>query len=223
MTPIRYILDTGSADGVIISRTEPDDARVRLLSEHGMPFATHGRTAMGIDHPFHDYDNDTFAYEAVRRLVRRGRRRIAVLQPPSKLTYFRHTREGFERALRDFGAEEAPFTVVNTDTSLQELQIATHALMSKPGQPDGVISLSSSATLALVAGIEAAGHRIGDTVDLVSKQPSDILPWIRPEIIAANEDFRLAGRELAKALLDRIADRETERLQTISAPIFSGQ
>lgn len=221
MMPIRYILDTGSADGVIISRTEPDDPRVRLLIDHGMPFATHGRTAMGIDHPFHDYDNDTFAYEAVRRLVSRGRRRIAVLQPPSKLTYFRHTREGFERALRDFGAEEAPFTTVNTDTSLDALRIATDALMRQPNHPDGMISLSSSATLALVAGIEAAGHRIGDTVDLVSKQPSDILPWIRPQIIAANEDFRLAGRELARALLDRIAGKQTGQLQTISEPVFA--
>ncbi|MGO7565921.1 LacI family transcriptional regulator, partial [Rhizobium johnstonii] len=38
MLPVSYILDTGSADGVIISRIETDDPRVRLLSERGMPF-----------------------------------------------------------------------------------------------------------------------------------------------------------------------------------------
>ncbi len=41
---VRYIHDTGSADGVIISRTEPNDRRVRYLIERGLPFAAHGRT-----------------------------------------------------------------------------------------------------------------------------------------------------------------------------------
>src|SRR6478735_12688639 len=44
LVPVRYVVDTASADGVIISRIEPDDPRVRLLAEHNMPFATHGRT-----------------------------------------------------------------------------------------------------------------------------------------------------------------------------------
>ena len=47
MEPVRYVVETGSADGIIISRTEPDDARVRYMMERGFPFATHGRTDMG--------------------------------------------------------------------------------------------------------------------------------------------------------------------------------
>ena len=57
MEPVRYVVETGSADGIIISRTQPDDPRVRYMLERGFPFATHGRTEMGIDHPFHDFDN----------------------------------------------------------------------------------------------------------------------------------------------------------------------
>jgi LacI family transcriptional regulator len=30
MEPIRYIVETGSADGIILSRTQPDDLRVRI-------------------------------------------------------------------------------------------------------------------------------------------------------------------------------------------------
>ncbi|EHS53241.1 transcriptional regulator, LacI family [Rhizobium sp. PDO1-076] len=56
MLPVRYILETGSADGVIISRTEPEDARVQLLIEQNMPFATHGRTSMEQVHPYHDFE-----------------------------------------------------------------------------------------------------------------------------------------------------------------------
>ena len=69
---MRYVVETGSADGIIISRTEPDDKRVRYMIERGFPFATHGRTNMGMAHPFHDFDNYAFASEAVAQ-ARRAR------------------------------------------------------------------------------------------------------------------------------------------------------
>lgn len=219
MQPVRYILDTGSADGVIISRIEPDDARVRLLSEQNMPFATHGRTDGKIVHPYHDFDNEAYAHQAVERLVARGRRRIALLQPPSKLTYYTHTRAGFQAGLRAFGAQEVPLDVT-IDTPLAEIRDAVEALMRSPDAPDGIICSSGSAAIAVNAGIEAAGKRVGRDVDLVSKQSAPILNWIRPEIITAHEDVRLAGRELAKAVIASIDGVAPDMLQSISQPAW---
>lgn len=219
MQPVRYILDTGSADGVIISRIEPDDPRVRLLAEQNVPFATHGRTDAGLVHPFHDFDNEAYARQAVQRLVARGRRKLALLQPPSKLTYYLHTRSGFLSGLRDYGADEVPLSV-NIDTPLAEIRDAVEALMRSPESPDGIICSSGSAAIAVNAAIEAAGKRVGRDVDLVSKQSAPILNWIRPEIITACEDVRLAGRELAKAVIASIDGVAPELLQSISQPVW---
>ncbi|MCL6707812.1 LacI family transcriptional regulator [Pseudomonas sp. R2.Fl] len=219
MLPIRYILDTGSADGVIISRIEPDDPRVRLLEERHMPFATHGRTSAGVVHPYHDFDNAAFGYTAVEKLAARGRRRITLLPPPGKLTYCAHTRAGFDRALRDFGLEEVPIAVT-IDTPLAEIRDAVEALMRSPAAPDGIVCSSSSAAIAVNAAIEAAGMHVGRDIDLVSKQGLPILNWIRPEMITALEDVRLAGRELAKAVIARIDGVAPELLQSISQPIW---
>ena len=221
MGPVRYILDTGSADGVILSRIEPDDARVGLLIERNLPFATHGRTDMGISHPFHDYDNESFAYYAVERLVSKGRRRIALLQPPGKLTYSAHIRTGFETGLRDFGALEIPLANVTTETSLDGIRASCETMMRSDHAPDGLISASGSATIALVAGLEAAGRRLGPDVEVVSKQSAEFLNWIRPEIHTVNEDVRHAGRELAKAVIARIGGAKIEDLQSISKPAWS--
>ncbi len=220
MLPVRYILDTGSADGVIISRIEPDDARVRLLSEQSMPFATHGRTDAGLVHPYHDFDNEAFAHQAVARLVRRGRRRIALLQPPSKLSYYTHTRAGFVKGLREHGAKEVPLGL-NIDAPLQDIRDAIEALMRSDDAPDGIVSSSGSATIAVNAGIEAAGKRVGRDIDLVSKESAPILKWIRPEIITAFEDVRHAGRELAKSVIARIDGIAPEHLQSMSEPVWS--
>ncbi|HET7413028.1 MAG TPA: LacI family transcriptional regulator, partial [Pararhizobium sp.] len=45
------------------------------------------------------------------------------------------------------------------------------------------------------------------------------LQWFRPEIIVMFEDFRLAGRELARAVLARIEGRPVEELQSLSQPM----
>ncbi|MBW9117282.1 substrate-binding domain-containing protein [Rhizobium cauense] len=220
MLPVRYILETGSADGVIISRIEPDDPRVRLLVEHNMPFATHGRTDSGLSHPFHDFDNEAFAHQAVEKLVGRGRKRIAILQPPSKLTYYTHTRIGFQTGLHDYGAEEVPLRVT-IDNPLEEIRNAVEVMMRAPNAPDGIVCSAGSAAIAVNAGIEAAGKRLGQDVDMVSKESAPILNWIRPEIITAYEDVRHAGREMAKAVIARIDGIEPELLQSISQPVWS--
>ncbi|MBD8689314.1 MULTISPECIES: LacI family transcriptional regulator [unclassified Rhizobium] len=223
MVPIRYILDTGSADGVIISKMQPDDARVRLMTERNMPFATHGRTDMGIEHPYHDFDNETYAYEAVKRLSLCGRKNIAVLLPPAHFSYHDHARRGFDRGLHDFGLKEFPMTGLSNATSLDQIKDVSRTLMSGSDYPDGLISISGSSTIAFIAGAEEAGKQIGKDIDVVSKQSADFLNWIRPEIHTINEDIKLAGRELAKALLARIDGKPVEGLQSLIQPVWSSR
>lgn len=217
MEPVRYVVETGSADGVIISRVEPDDARVRYMSERGFPFATHGRTRQP-SHPFHDFDNAAFARIGVRRLAELGRRRLALLAPSMALSYAHHTRHGFTDALAECGLAEAPLPGVNADSSLEQIRDATVELMRRERRPDGIVSSTGGAAFALVAGIEAAGLQLGRDVDIVSKQSFRLLPVFRPQIHVVNEDFRQAGRDLARAVLGAIAGRPVAELQSLVVP-----
>lgn len=223
MTPIRYILETGSADGVIISKVRPEDPRVRLMTERNMPFAAHGRSSMGIEHPFHDFDNEAYVYEAMKRLAQCGRTRVAILLPQSQFSYHDYARRGFERGLQDFGLTEFALSGINNDTPLEQLKQESCRLMSSSDFPDGLISISGSSTIAIVAGIEASGRKIGKDIDVVSKQSADFLNWLRPEIHTMNEDIKLAGRELARAVLARIEGKPASELQTISKPVWSSR
>jgi LacI family transcriptional regulator len=220
LEPVRYVVETGSADGIIVSRTEPDDKRVRYMSERDFPFATHGRTRMGIEHPYHDFDNHAFAAEAVRKLAELGRKRLALLPPPSNLSYHHHMREGFAEALAEFGLSEAPFPTANVDSSIDAIRARTVDLMRRKVRPDGIVSGAGGATFALVAGVEDAGFKLGAEVDIVSKQASRLLHLLRPQIYVVNEDVRLAGSELARAVMARIDGAPVASLQTLShAPV----
>ncbi len=218
LLPVRYILDTASADGVILSSTEPDDPRVRLLTERNLPFATHGRTNMGIVHPYHDFDNETYGREAVGRLAGRHRKRLTLLEPPPRYTYHQHMRAGFLKGLAECGGEEVMLDSTDINSPLEQIHATTLRLLQSRNAPDGFVCGSSASALAVAAAVEAAGMKIGRDVDMVSKQPANLLRWFRPEIMTVNEDIHLAGRELAKAVLARIDGVPAEHLRSISMP-----
>lgn len=218
LDPVRYIVDTQSADGIIISQTEPNDARVRYMHEHGFPFATHGRTHMGIEHPWHDYDNHAFALQSVRALVARGRERLALLAPSAKLSYHRHMSDGFAEGVAEAGLRQVPFRDVWIDMTMEEIRDGAIALFERGVRPDGIVSGSGASTFALVSALEECGMRLGRDVDVVSKQSSKLVEMFRRELLLVNEDFRLAGRELARAVKASIAGTEAKQLQTLFVP-----
>lgn len=110
---------------------------------------------------------------------------------------------------------------MTTETPLEEIRAYAERLSRLPEPPDAIISLSGSASIALVAGTEAAGRRLGKEIDIVSKQSAEFLNWIRPEMLTVTEDVRHAGQELAKAVLARIDGVAPELLQSIDAPVWS--
>ena len=218
MAPVRYVVENKLADGVIISRTQADDPRVRYLVDNNMPFATHGRTQCGINHPFHDYDNEVFANLAVAALAKRGRKRIAHLIPPPGLLFHLHAITGFANALREFGLSEFLANNLNIDTNIAEVLRFGTDVAQLNDAPDGYVSYSELSTMAIITGLEAAGKTLGRDFDIVTKQCSPFMSWFRPGLMMINEDHKLAGRELAKAVLGAIKGEDVKSLQSLVAP-----
>ena len=142
MDPIRYIVETGSADGVLMNQTRPDDPRVRYLADHSFPFATHGRTDMGVNHPYFDFDNEAFARLGVRELAKRGRKRLLLVPPPRAHSYAGHMIAGFadEAALQGLTFEV--MEAVNSDSGAGAIEAALRDRMAAAPPVDGILFLT---------------------------------------------------------------------------------
>ena len=218
LDPVRYIVETASADGVIFSRTEPEDARVRYLHEHGFPFATHGRTEMGIEHPFFDFDNGRYGEIAAERLVSLGRRRLALVPPPTQLTYSRHMTAGFQRAVERHGLDEVPIRSVDTDSSYEAIRDAVARVVASSRRPDGFVCGSATAAIATVTAAESQGLVIGRDFDVAVKELFDLMRKFREPIVVVHEDFRRAGMGLAEAVLSTIGGAPASRAADARRP-----
>lgn len=218
MDPIRYIVETGSADAVILNQTRPDDPRVRYLADHHFPFATHGRTAMGIAHPFYDFDNEAFGRMAAVELARRGRRRLLLLPPPRSHCYSGHMITGFAGEAAAQGVTFEIMEEVTSDSPASQIEAAMLARLAAEPRIDGIVCGSTTAAMAAVTAAERAGLVIGRDCDLVAKEAIRFLHRFRREILVVPEDVTRAGAFLARAVMAAIEKRAPEDSQGLEVP-----
>ena len=212
---VQYVVETGSADGIILSRIERDDARLHYLSEKNFPFVCHGRSLTGLEHAYHDFDNYRFCHDAIELLASRGRKTIAALMPPERFTYHQHAMEGFAAATRKHGLEPFLLPGLSTDSRISEIEQQVETIMRGDRRPDGLICLSASSAVAATCGIENAQLSLGTDIDMVAKNSIDFLPRFRPAIFAIHENMRRAGENLADAILAAIDGKPPGSLQSI--------
>lgn len=215
---VNYIIRNGMADGLIFSRTEPFDPRVRLLLEKDFPFVTHGRTEFSTPHPYVDYDNVAFAYAATRRLIAKGRRKVTIILPPKRLTFHQHMLHGFMKAVREAGvAYEIP-EGLHLDSPADAIRDHVRRRSAEPDPPDGFACPGEVSALATITGMSDNGFSLGTEYDIVAKQTSRLLTQIQPKVETIYEDLTAAGEAMGRLLLRRIAGAPPEDLHLLQAP-----
>lgn len=218
LEPVHHIVRNRLADGIVFSRTEPDDARAQFLIENKFPFVSHGRTELETPHAFVDFDNYEFAYEAVKRLVAAGRSRIAVILPPTQFTFHKHLKDGFLAAANEFKIEYDLLEGINLDSSSAEIYDYIVRRLSLDAVPDGYVCGGEVSALAVMAGLSDKGFVPGVDVGIVAKQTSGLFDLFRPKIDAIYEDIEEAGLQMGKLLMKQIAGEDAAGLQFIQHP-----
>jgi LacI family transcriptional regulator len=219
--PVRHIMRNRMADGLIFTRTEPQDERAKMLLENDFPFVCHGRTELATPHPFVDYDNYTFAYQAARRLIEAGCRKLAIILPPGQFTFASHMRHGFMTAVREEGLAYDIPGAVTLDSKSDALRACFYDRFGEADRIDGVICGGEVVAMAVMAAAYDRSLKLGQDVHIVTKQTSGLFDQVRPRIPTIYEDLSEAGLLMGRILLQRIAGEtpvtELQHLQTVAA------
>ncbi|MCU4651390.1 LacI family DNA-binding transcriptional regulator [Roseibacterium sp. SDUM158016] len=218
LAPVRTILRNNLADGILFTRTECFDPRVRLLMEAGFPFVSHGRTEFTTPHPFVDFDNEAFARAAVARLVAKGRRRLSMILPDEKFTFCQHLRYGFLSAAREAGVCHEVVAGVTLDSDRERMAVALKQALAGPEAPDGFVCVGEVTALVTMAALTDTGMTPGIDADIIAKRASPIFDNIRPRIDTVFEDLRATGNAMGQMLLRRMEGAPPEDLQVLFTP-----
>ncbi|WP_428649493.1 LacI family DNA-binding transcriptional regulator [Roseibium sp.] len=217
--PVNYILKNRLADGLIFSRTQLFDERVKILQEEDFPFVTHGRTEFTTPHAFVDYDNEAFAYQAARQLIDLGCARIGIILPPDRFTFCQHLRYGFMRAVRESGI---PFDIpeeITLDGSAEDIQQHYCRRVGELPRPYGVVCAGETSALAISSALIDQGQIPHKDFHLIVKRTSNLLHLHRPAFKSIYENIFEAGQLMGQSILRLVEGQSAADNQILMQPI----
>ncbi|MDB5535576.1 MAG: LacI family DNA-binding transcriptional regulator [Devosia sp.] len=220
MEPIRHIVRNRMADGVIFSKVEPFDERIRFLIDSDFPFVSHGQSSWPDQHAWVDFDNEAYAYGATKRLAQKGCKKVSIVLPDSALSYTEHLKNGIIRGAAETGIAYEFAADVNINSPTDAIRNYVVKRANRPGPPDGYICASEISALAVIGGLTDSGMVVGKTAFVVAKQASPLFDQFQPGADTVPEDFVSAGRHLGRLLLQQINGDESEGLSYLDEPKF---
>ena len=218
MRPIRYIVETGSADAIILNQIEPEDPRLAYLLDKGFPFAAHGRSVWRDRHPWADFDNEAFGRLAVGALAEKGRSNLLLIGPPLAQNYGADFRRGATERAAELGLRLHRDARITSDSPHDDVARFVHDAVTSDPTIDGIVCGSTNATIATFAGMEKAGFDVGVDIDVCAKEPAPFLKLIRERTLVVLEDVPRAGRFLAEAAMQAIRSPQEPPLQWLEVP-----
>ncbi|MEM9250614.1 MAG: substrate-binding domain-containing protein [Pseudomonadota bacterium] len=208
----RALAQSGRVDGLILQAPRPQDARITLLTELGLPFVVHGRASMARS-PYHwvDMDNRRAFLRATQHLLALGHRRIALLNGPVGLDFSARRAAGVEEALLRARCPAPPSFVCHDRMTETYGYDATTKLLAHGTPPTGVLTSSLLIAMGARRAVEDAGLRVGSDVSIVTHD--DGLSYLpngtaeAPMFTATRAPVGTMGREAAQMLLAVIAKK----------------
>jgi DNA-binding LacI/PurR family transcriptional regulator len=157
---MRRLIASRTVDAFLLSELQPEDPRVVLLAEAGIPFACFGRIGSGLPQHWVDIDNRAAIVEAVEHVLSRGFSRLAFVGYRGENLWDHERVAGFRAGLARHGVREDEADVLLVDEAsarrkIRSLLTGTHRRGAHPGpRPDAIVT-GSDRLAAMIYGVAA--------------------------------------------------------------------
>jgi LacI family transcriptional regulator len=215
---VRALLDVVRnrvADGVILDHLQPQDDRVRLLLEYGVPFVTYGRTELLTEHPYFDIDNEYAAAQGTRSLLDQGYRRIALVDLDPVYTFVRQRLRGYRGALAEAGIPFDPALVAHVEPDPAQARAVARDLARAAGA-DAFVCTNETVYLGVRAGVRDADPERAGSIGFSVRTGTNIGAYLGSRITASHFSRARSGYLLADLLLRRLEGCPVDDLQILA-------
>ena len=165
-----------------------------------MPFVTLGRSTTDVGQPWLDIDFETIAREAVKRLVARGHRRIAITVPHDDTNLGYVFRDSAEATLRALGLTLDPSLIFPSMPNEAGGYDIARRILAQPQRATAVILVNETISTGLYHGLSEANYLPGRDIAVIGRD-SPQTRFLSPTLTGFRQSLFDLGIALGEALL----------------------
>ena len=205
---IRRLIGSRTVDAFVLSEIQPDDPRVSLLAEAGVPYACFGRTGPALQQRWVDIDNRQATARAVEHVVAGGHSDLAYVGYRSDSIWDADRLAGFTDGLASSGLTPGEAEVLVVDDASASRRI--RALLS--AGPPGAVVTGSDRLAAAVYGVAAdLGLRIGRDVAVTGFDGTAAADLLQPRLTTVVIPVAVVARHVLDRALWQVATGADDR------------
>lgn len=158
-------------------------------------------------------NNELAAYHAIRYLIKIGHTKIALLNSDEKFLYARERRQGYERALREFGIELDQSWMYNAESlGFEGGQQAMRQLLTHSNRPTAVFAVSDILAIGALNEIHASGLHIPKDIALVGFDNISFSTMTHPTLTTISQPMFKMGCMAANMIINKIQGKKVESI-----------
>ncbi len=208
-TFLRRHIARGTVDGWLLSGTQFEDARIKLLSERRIPFVALGRTASVGDYSWIDLDFEGVVAEAMTLLLANGHHRIGLVTPPATINNSHIVVAEYRAALAEAGLAVDEALIHRGDTDEHDGEAATRELMALAQPPSALLLMGETAPVGAYRALRGLGCEPGRDIAVVGLRDNPTCQALSPDLTCFTLDLNALGLALAQELVAIIADKDS--------------
>ncbi len=158
--------------------------------------------------------NDDFkgAYIAVSHLIEMGYRRIAHFAGPDYLNVYRDRKNGYIKALEDYGITPDPELVVYNDLKVSGGRSSTQMLLKMATPPDAIFSASDYSALGALLYLKEQGIKIPREMGIVGYSNEKFTELTAPSLTSIDQHGYEMGQYSAKLFFEEMDKKDNDFL-----------
>jgi DNA-binding LacI/PurR family transcriptional regulator len=182
-----------------------------MLQARGIPLVFFDRFCKDLPVPKVSTDNALGASMAVEHLVKRGRKKIALITGNAAINVFAERTQGYHEALRSFGMATDPEWVVETGTETEHGYAAARKLMENGTPPDALVTVSFAQGCGVLKYLREKNVGIPDQVAIVTFGEDPVNSLLTPALTTISQTRTHMAKRSFELLYGQIKSAENPK------------
>jgi LacI family transcriptional regulator len=200
-----------SVDGLLISMSAgtSDYSFLKNLHADGLPIVFFDRVIDEIDTFKVTSDNFKGAYNATESLIKKGRKKIALLSNAPQLSITNERLSGYMKALADYHIHFKPELIRNCSqggNDYFEVESAVKELLALPNKPDAIFISSDRISIACIRALKNLNFDPSE-IAIAGFSNSDVVDLLQPSISYVRQKAFEMGQIAVEMLLKLIESK----------------